>query len=379
MAGAPPTGQRGDRLAVLLSVVGLSLVAVAMVLALRYLPALAAPLAAALVAGATLVALRASRPALERRLAAVAAIGGLAAILALGLPAAGAAAPVALLAVIAVGLVAFATAVSVAAARRAQAIAAADLERQLGMRAARIRYLLRERQELAALGLHDLQSPIQGTLGLLRTVRHGLGTGRMPAASLEAALAEAEQSCARISAQLDTLLRQQKSRFVDGQRLFDLGGIVDDLLAMHRPEIEAKRLVVRTRRAPYRTVLDGEEIRDILDVVIDNAVRHAPAGTTIRIDIDPAAAAAHAGPAPATDFLVVRVADEGPGVAEDQAAALFAGGMEAIGRARQGMGLFLARRRARSLGGDLAYRPAPGPGATFELRLPCAGRSSPGR
>lgn len=367
MAGAKPTGQSGKGWAVLLPLAALPLLALALVVASWHLPALTAPLAAALVAAATLVAMWASKPALARGLAAAAALGGLAAVLV----APAAAAPALLLAVMAVVLVAWAIALRVVAARQRHEIAAADLAQKLAMRAARIRYLLRERQELAALGLHDLQSPIQGTLGLLRTVRHGLGTGRMPTASLEAALAEAVQSCERISAQLDTLLRQQKSRFVDGQRLFDLGGIVDDLLAMHRPKIEEKHLVVRTRRAPYRTVLDGEEIRDILDVVLDNAVRHAPAGTTIRIDIDPAPAVAHEAPAPA--FLVVRVADEGPGVAEHQAAALFAGHTAPVGRARQGMGLFLARRRARSLGGDLAYRLAPEPGATFELRLPCAG------
>ena len=129
---------------------------------------------------------------------------------------------------------------------------------------------------------------------------------------------------------------------------------------MHRPKIEAKRLDVHTRRAAPGAVLDGEEIRDILDVVLDNAVRHAPAGTTIRIDIDPAPAVEHEAPGPT--FVVVRVADEGPGVAEHRAPDLFAGDPAPAGLGRQGMGLFLARRRARSLGGDLAHRPAPGPG-----------------
>ena len=370
MAGGTPTGRGGDGWAILVPLAALSLLAVALVLTSSHLPALAAPLAAALVAAATLLAMRASKPVLGRGLAAAATLGGLAAVLL----APAAAAPAALLAVMAVVLVAWAIALRVAAARHAQEFAAADLAQKLAMRAARIRYLLRERQELAALRLHDLQSPIQGTSGLLRTVRHGLGTGRMPTASLAAALSEAEQSCERISAQLDKLLRQQKSRFVNGQRLFDLDGIIEDLLAMHRPEIEAKHLVVRTRRAPHGTVLDGEEVRDILDVVLDNAVRYAPAGTTIRIDIDPAPAAAAETPVPA--FLLVRVADDGPGVAEHRAPDLFAGDTAAAGRARQGMGLFLARRRARSLGGDLAYRPAPGPGATFELRLPCAGNAA---
>jgi len=183
MAGAKPTGQSGDGRAVRFLMAAVSLLAVALGLAAWHLPALAAPLAAALVAAATLVAMRASRPALGRGLAAAAGLGGLAAVLV----APAAAAPVALLAVLAVALVAWAIALRVAAARQRHEIAAADLAQKLRMRAARIRYLLRERQELAALGLHDLQSPIQGTLGLLRTVRHGLGTGRMPPASLEAA------------------------------------------------------------------------------------------------------------------------------------------------------------------------------------------------
>ena len=196
MAEGKPTDRGDDGRAVGFPLAALSLLAVALGLALRHLPVLAAPLAAALMAAATLVAMRAARPALARGLAAAAGLGGLAAVL----PLPGAATPAALLAVMAVMLVAWAIALRVAAARQRHEIAAADLAQKLAMRTARIRYLLRERQELAALGLHDLQSPIQGTSGLLRTVRHGLGTGRMPPASLEAALAEAVQSCERISA-----------------------------------------------------------------------------------------------------------------------------------------------------------------------------------
>ena len=70
MAGGELTGRSSDGRAVLLPVATLSLLAVALGLASWHLPALAAPLAAALVAAATLVAMRASRLALARGLAA---------------------------------------------------------------------------------------------------------------------------------------------------------------------------------------------------------------------------------------------------------------------------------------------------------------------
>jgi signal transduction histidine kinase len=75
---------------------------------------------------------------------------------------------------------------------------------------------------------------------------------------------------------------------------------------------------------------------------------------------------------PAGDAVEVVISDHGPGVATQARGRLFrpfSRGVDADGPAGLGLGLALSQSLARAMGGDLAYRPAPGGGAAFVLRL----------
>ena len=72
--------------------------------------------------------------------------------------------------------------------------------------------------------------------------------------------------------------------------------------------------------------------------------------------------------------IVVTVADDGPGVEPETRAVLFEPGVRSAGvngHRGAGLGLALARRLAKAIGGDVTLAPqAPGAGAQFEVRLP---------
>ena len=72
-------------------------------------------------------------------------------------------------------------------------------------------------------------------------------------------------------------------------------------------------------------------------------------------------------------MIAVTVADEGSGIAEEDQERTFER-YERIGDTPGGIGLGLAisRRLARSMGGDIELRSAPGEGARFTLILPSA-------
>lgn len=106
------------------------------------------------------------------------------------------------------------------------------------------------------------------------------------------------------------------------------------------------------------------EFRRVLQVLLNlvgNAIRYSPDNSQIWIRLEDAGARAR-----------VVVADQGPGMSEDQQAKLFEK-FERLGRSDEtgsGLGLYISRRLARAMGGELTVESAPGQGARFNLDVP---------
>lgn len=105
------------------------------------------------------------------------------------------------------------------------------------------------------------------------------------------------------------------------------------------------------------------DFRRALQVVVNllgNAIRYSPPGGTVMLAARVEGARA-----------LVTVVDEGPGIAPADQARIF----EKFGRVDpgeeggNGLGLYIARRLARAMGGDLTVESAPGAGARFTLAL----------
>lgn len=109
------------------------------------------------------------------------------------------------------------------------------------------------------------------------------------------------------------------------------------------------------------------EFRRALQILLNllgNAIRYSPPDSQIWIRLE-------------EDRLRARVivADQGPGLTEEQADAVFEK-FERLGRSDEGgsgLGLYISRRLARAMGGDLTVESAPGHGARFILELPASG------
>jgi signal transduction histidine kinase len=87
--------------------------------------------------------------------------------------------------------------------------------------------------------------------------------------------------------------------------------------------------------------------------LLENAVRHARSSVEVSL-------------ATGGDQVTVAVHDDGPGLDGRDPEELFAPGVSSSGGA--GLGLPLARRLARSCGGDVVV--GSGPGGNFGLKLP---------
>lgn len=106
------------------------------------------------------------------------------------------------------------------------------------------------------------------------------------------------------------------------------------------------------------------EFRRVLQVLLNlvgNAIRYSPDNSQVWIRLEPEGARAR-----------VIVADQGPGLSLDQQARVFEK-FERLGRSDEtgsGLGLYISRRLARAMGGDLTVESAPGQGARFILDVP---------
>lgn len=99
----------------------------------------------------------------------------------------------------------------------------------------------------------------------------------------------------------------------------------------------------------------------ILVNLISNAVRYTPEGGQVWVRVEEEG-----------DLALVIVADQGKGIAPEDQDRIF-GKFERVDPSEPGgtgLGLYIARRLARAMGGDLGVDSAPGQGARFTLTLP---------
>ncbi|WP_343528183.1 HAMP domain-containing sensor histidine kinase [Sphingomonas sp.] len=98
----------------------------------------------------------------------------------------------------------------------------------------------------------------------------------------------------------------------------------------------------------------------ILINLIGNALRYSPRGGEVLVSV-----------ADEEEWAVVRVADHGKGIAPEDQPRIFEKfeRVDPTEPGGNGLGLYIARRLARAMGGDLGVESAPGEGATFTFRL----------
>jgi signal transduction histidine kinase len=113
-----------------------------------------------------------------------------------------------------------------------------------------------------------------------------------------------------------------------------------------------------------RQIFATAEFRRVLQILINlvtNAVRYSPDGTQVNIEIGSAA-----------DFAILIVEDQGAGIDLADREKIFEK-FERLGRSGDGgsgLGLYISRRLARFMGGDLTVSNAEQGGAIFTLTLP---------
>ena len=208
---------------------------------------------------------------------------------------------------------------------------------------------------------HELRTPVATIRGYAELYRTGglEGDGR-----LDDAMRRTEEEAVRMGTLVDDLLHL--ARLDQGRPLerapVDLGRLVEDAVGDARA-VEPDGDITVAVGAPLTIVGDQARLHQVLANLLANARVHAPGApivVTVRED--------------GTD-AVIEVHDEGPGMAEvDAARALERFYRADTSRSRQhggaGLGLAIVDATVRAHGGTTEITSAPGGGTTVTVRLP---------
>ena len=222
---------------------------------------------------------------------------------------------------------------------------------------------LRHEQRLSAELSHELRTPLANVAAQAQyALRHAQPTeeGRR---SLENILA----STRRMTQTLDTLIAAARAEL-------DPRGATSDPVAAARtaaracaelPASAALEIVVEPAAGDVRVAVEGHLLERILAPLLENACRHADARIRVGVKLD-------------TTSVCFVVEDDGPGVPANDLEHVFepgwqgdhgqSGTTQVLGA---GLGLALARRLARSAGGDVRAEPSLD-GGRFVVQLPRA-------
>jgi PAS domain S-box-containing protein len=222
------------------------------------------------------------------------------------------------------------------------------------------------RQDLTAMLLHDLQSPLSNVISTLELLR------MQTAAEGDAMTLELLDIAARSSGQLQRLIaslmdisRLEAGQPVGQQTAIDLRQLIADAYEIDEPNF-ARRGVVLQRHLPDdlpALYVEPNVISRVLLNLFDNALKYSHDGERVTVE----------GRAIDNGEVLISVSDQGAGIPKEYREIIF----EKFRRIKSdtsskglGLGLAFCRLAVEAHGGRIWVDDAPGGGARFNLTLP---------
>ncbi|MBI5667316.1 MAG: GAF domain-containing protein, partial [Chloroflexi bacterium] len=235
------------------------------------------------------------------------------------------------------------------------------------------RELMQMRDDLSRMIVHDLRSPLAAVTTGLKLLREVVPADAPYRAVVDSTADASQRAIRKLLSRVDSLL--DISRTETGQLNLDLeptelATLVDSVCMELSPL--AHELDVRLHSEvggdlPLLKV-DADKIERVLQNLVDNALKFSPADSTITIRAQASSVA--------QGYLRVDVADEGPGVPDEDKTRLFERFAQIKGRrgARRGIGLGLTycKLAVEAHGGNIWIEDNPGGGSIFAFTLPVA-------
>jgi signal transduction histidine kinase len=232
---------------------------------------------------------------------------------------------------------------------------------------ARLEWAFARMRGFSADAAHELRTPINRMLAVTDVA----ALHDSEPAHWERALGQVHETAEEMRRLVDSLLllsRGEEGRIRLQRSRLELAELLAQLGELYGPLADEKQIELEIESEPVEVWADRELLARAVANLLENAIRHAPAGGRVRLDLRRSPGGA-----------ILEVADSGPGVpAQDREwiferftqrdASRSGGGC--------GLGLPIVRMVARLHGGDVEVGDSPLGGAVFSIRFPLARSAS---
>jgi signal transduction histidine kinase len=221
----------------------------------------------------------------------------------------------------------------------------------------------RLRRDLVANVSHELRTPLTALQATLENLVDGVATA--DPRTLQTMLAQVER-LGRLVAQLLDLSRLESGTVPLDRQAFAVAPVLAHAVREQELSAPGTEIVMDVDRPDLAADGDPERIHQVVANLLENAVRHSPAGAAVRVH------------ARRTDGgVVIEVVDEGPGIAADDVARVFerfyrADSARASSDGGAGLGLAIARWIVDLHGGEIHPEPCEPHGCRMVVTLPPA-------
>lgn len=223
--------------------------------------------------------------------------------------------------------------------------------------------LLKSREDMVNMMVHDLRNPLMGILFGLYVVERG----DLPL-KLKDKVSRSLIAAQRLQALIDDLIlmgKMEQSQIQLHRTKVDLGGALGSAIERFTPIAAQKNIELIGRLPEPGSVVNADDtlFQRVLDNLLSNAIKFSPSSSEIVLGAELTAAGE----------AQIQVADAGPGVAEELKESIFKKyetGTRMAEVSQIGLGLAFCKMVVEAHGGQIGVRPNQPRGTIFEIRLP---------
>ncbi len=216
-----------------------------------------------------------------------------------------------------------------------------------------------QKEQLVAFLVHDLKNPVNAIDLFAQSLERGADDPERVRRST-GKIREETRALLRMITNLLDISKADEGRLAPQVTRVPADALIQDVLAELSASATRAGVSIGTEIATRELQADRDLTARVLANLIDNAIRHAPEGTEIRVVVVPVAGG-----------VELRVADAGPGVPLELREAVFErfrSGAQSATRTNRGLGLAFCKLAVEAQGGRIWIEDG-SPGAVFCVRL----------